>query len=312
MEMNTSNLKKVTAIVMPDVVYYHKNCADGFGAALAVWMKFPGMPIDFIPVAYGDTVELTDIEGKNVYVVDFSFDVETTKNMAAVSKSLTVLDHHKTAQAALEPLLDEGLIDGVFDMEHSGAYLTWKWLYPNGNVPKLIQIIQDRDLWKFEFPYTRDVQAALFSYPYDFITWRRILEQVEYATGLFDLQREGVAIERKHLKDIKELLDVSHRTMRFKGVYESVAGQPGDLMNVPTANLPYTMASDACQLLMSLNRKGMAATYYDGKDARYFSLRSNNDDIDVSFVAKQYGGGGHKRAAGFQMPLGWEGETEIK
>jgi nanoRNase/pAp phosphatase (c-di-AMP/oligoRNAs hydrolase) len=40
---------------------------------------------------------------------------------------------------------------------------------------------------------------------------------------------------------------------------------------------------------------------------RIFSLRSVGD-FDVSAIAKIYGGGGHKNAAGFTVPIGWEGE----
>jgi len=52
-----------------------------------------------------------------------------------------------------------------------------------------------------------------------------------------------------------------------------------------------------------------AACYYDRPDARVFSLRSRGEDgLDVAEIAASYGGGGHRNAAGFQMPLGWEGE----
>ena len=38
-------------------------------------------------------------------------------------------------------------------------------------------------------------------------------------------------------------------------------------------------------------------------------LRSTDDGLDVSEIAKQYGGGGHRNAAGFRMDSGWEGEA---
>lgn len=33
-----------------------------------------------------------------------------------------------------------------------------------------------------------------------------------------------------------------------------------------------------------------------------YSLRARADDFDVSVVAKEFGGGGHKAAAGFKSP----------
>ncbi|WP_224794071.1 DHHA1 domain-containing protein [Pseudomonas fluorescens] len=37
-----------------------------------------------------------------------------------------------------------------------------------------------------------------------------------------------------------------------------------------------------------------------------FSLRSTDEGMDVSEVASQYGGGGHRNASGFRVPFGHE------
>ena len=44
-----------------------------------------------------------------------------------------------------------------------------------------------------------------------------------------------------------------------------------------------------------------AACYWDTPEGRVFSLRSSSDGVDVSEIAKQFGGGGHKNAAGFKI-----------
>jgi uncharacterized protein len=106
---------------------------------------------------------------------------------------------------------------------------------------------------------------------------------------------EGGAIERKHFKDIEELLKITTRRMVIGGV------------EVPVANLPYTMSSDAAGALAKNSPFG--ACYFDRPDARVFSLRSRGPEgADVSEIGARYGGGGHKNAAGFQAPLGWEGD----
>jgi nanoRNase/pAp phosphatase (c-di-AMP/oligoRNAs hydrolase) len=66
-----------------------------------------------------------------------------------------------------------------------------------------------------------------------------------------------------------------------------------------------------CQPYASPNRQGeivtpaFAACYWDTPEGRVFSLRSIGD-FDVSEIAKQYGGGGHKNASGFRLPHGVE------
>ena len=49
--------------------------------------------------------------------------------------------------------------------------------------------------------------------------------------------------------------------------------------------------------------------YYDHEDKRIkVSLRSFHDTVDVSEIAKKFGGGGHKKAAGFTL----NGDTQIE
>ena len=43
--------------------------------------------------------------------------------------------------------------------------------------------------------------------------------------------------------------------------------------------------------------------YYDHNDKGIrVSLRAFHDAVDVSEISKKYGGGGHKKAAGFRLP----------
>jgi uncharacterized protein len=88
-----------------------------------------------------------------------------------------VLDHHITAAQELEGLLrNDGIVDGVFDMEKSGCLLTWEWFFKDRQPPQALLAVNDRDLWKFELPWTREIFLALTSYPYDFEAWDTTME----------------------------------------------------------------------------------------------------------------------------------------
>ena len=224
-----------------------------------------------------------DVTGKDVILVDFSYKRPVLEDMLTKANSITVLDHHKSAENELEELLWTEQIGGDFNMSRSGAMIAWYWYFTE-KAPKLIEHVQDRDLWTFKLEGTREIQAAVFSYPYDFEVWDRLME-----SDLNKLRSEGVAIERKHFKDINELLEVTTKMM-------TIAGH-----EVPVANLPYTMSSDAAHILADRGYP-FAGCYWDTPDARVFSLRSTEDGIDVAKIAEQYGGGGHKHASGFRMP----------
>lgn len=258
------------------ICIYHGNCADGFGAAWVV-RKALG-EIEFYPGTYQAVPP--DVTGKDVMMVDFSYKRPVLLEMAEKANSILIIDHHKTA---VEDLVDlPANVTTKFDMGRSGAMLTWEHFFQNDSPPPLLLHIEDRDLWRFALPNTREIQANVFSYPYDFQVWDTLMAAAPDA-----LAKEGKAIERKHFKDIQELLGVTTREMVIGG------------HRVPVANLPYTMSSDAGHELA----KGhpFAACYWDTPDGRVFSLRSNDDGVDVSEVAKQYGGGGHRNASGFRV-----------
>lgn len=212
-------------------------------------------------------------------MVDFSYKRDVLSKMAVEAKTLLVLDHHKTAAEDLTPPPE--YVDVVFDMDRSGAGITWDYFH-NTPRPALINHIEDRDLWRFKLEGTREIQAAVFSYPYEFEIWDRLMSM---DTEI--LRQEGEAIERKHHKDVAELVKVTQRQMVIGG-YE-----------VPVANLPYTLTSDAGHLMAE--GLAFAACYWDTPEGRVFSLRSHEDGVDVGEIAKQYGGGGHKHASGFRV-----------
>lgn len=287
---------------------YHGNCADGFASAWCVRRALGAVSVEFYAGVYQN--DPPDAAGRDVLMVDFSYKKEVLRAMAygrPGANTILVLDHHKTAAEELKwitkspPNWDEWegagphFLDGecavaaVFDMERSGAGITWDFFFPATPRPQLINHIEDRDLWRFSLDGTREIQAAVFSYPYDFEVWDWLMLEAD----LEQLRIEGQAIERKHHKDIAELTGVVTRMFTIGGHY------------VPVANLPYTLTSDAGHLLCG-ETFPFAGCYWDTPDGRVFSLRSRDDGADVGEVAKQYGGGGHKHASGFRVSFDHE------
>lgn len=287
----------MNAVVKPLCIYHH-NCADGFSAAWTVKQYFGD--VDFHHGKY--TEAPPDVTGRDVIIVDFSYSYDAIIEMSWTAASILILDHHKSAAENLIALPSAGLnisefkkeceftksvpnmlsIGVLFDMERSGAGIAWDFFFPNLPRPALINHIEDRDLWRFALPNTREIQANIFSHPYDFDVWDKLM-----TADCSELAIEGKAIERKHFKDMHELIAVTAREMVIGGLV------------VPVANLPYTMSSDAGSL-MAVN-KPFAACYWDTPAGRTFSLRSVEGGEDVSLIAQLYGGGGHKHAAGFSV-----------
>lgn len=257
---------------------YHGNCADGFTSAWVV-RRALGADTEFYPGIYGQPPPLENIRGKDVILVDYSYKRPIMEQIITEANSVLILDHHKTAEEDLKDLAGANV---VFDMNRSGARIAWDHFFPNEAPPPLLLVVEDRDLWRFSIPNAREIQAALFSYEYTFENWDQLMsDDLEF------LVSEGKVIERKHFKDIRELLEVTKTRMLIGGYV------------VPVANMPYTFGSDVGNILAK--GEPFAGYYYDTPKGRVFGLRSAEDGLDVSEIAKLYGGGGHKHASGFTV-----------
>jgi oligoribonuclease NrnB/cAMP/cGMP phosphodiesterase (DHH superfamily) len=158
-------------------------------------------------------------------------------------------------------------------------------------VPKLVDYVEDRDLWKFKYPETRALSDYVFSNPYTFENWDKLLNEFEDDLTRNSAVAKGEAINAKHNKDIDELSKLKFRT--------DIGGY-----NVWAANVPYTYASDLAGKLAEGEPFGVTYFYDGPRDKYVYSLRSKEDGVDVSEIAKTFGGGGHQHAAGFESPLG--------
>jgi uncharacterized protein len=272
------------------IVIYHGNCADGFSAAWCFWHKY-GDSCEYVAGVYQKPPP--DVTGRTVYLVDFSYKRAAVEQMLSTAESVTLIDHHKTAIEDLRPLFrsdswtgDPKPLNFYVDLERSGATLAWDYLFPGEPRPLLLGHVEDRDLWRFKLPNTREIQANVFSYDYTFEQWDRLMAAGQ--AELLQMTVAGAAIERKHHKDIAELVKVCKRRMVIGG------------HDVPVASLPYTLSSDAGHLMATGEK--FAACYWDTDTGRTFSLRSCDDGMDVSAIASGYGGGGHAKAAGFTVP----------
>jgi len=260
----------------PDVVLYHAECSDGFGAAWAIWKQFP--QARFVPVKHGAPPP-PDLQGQRIVIVDFSYARSILEAMAAETKDLLILDHHITSEKALE-----GLPYAYFDQTKSGAVLAWEWAHGTA-APWLLRYIQDKDLWTWALPESREISAALASYPFDFHVWDQLLQPT--------LEQEGRAILRYEQELVSKL--VAHAPMvEFQG--ETI---PAVQSSVLTSQIGERLSP----------HHPFCVIWHDRDGRRYFSMRSRSDGTDVGTIAASFGGGGHTHAAGFSVELAPDGSV---
>jgi oligoribonuclease NrnB/cAMP/cGMP phosphodiesterase (DHH superfamily) len=265
----------------PKLCIYHKGCLDGQGAALAMYLKHPYT--EFYPGVYSEAPP--DVTNREVYLVDFSYPIDVLAQMLETAKSVTIIDHHRTAIEALCSF-NHPKLTKVLSYDHSGAVLTFMYFFPSDEVPQLLQHIQDRDLWRFELTFTRPVTSYFYSLDFEPSEWAQYLEGSFWRRNCGIFIAGGETLMRQEVKRVRQLCE-SSRSMEICG------------HTVQVVNCNHFYASDVGHELAK--DRPFGATYYDVEDGRVFSLRSDDKGLDVSEIAKTFGGGGHKHASGFKI-----------
>lgn len=304
---------------MKTYVLYHGNCFDGMASAWAfnkyyehevAFGKWRGDKPIFIPVVYG--VDAPTIEPDSiVFLLDFSFPVTTMAILIGAMRHVTVIDHHKTAEAALTELWDdlplydrEEKFHMVFDLEKSGARLTWEFFFPKHEAPPLILYVEDRDLWRSKLPQSEAINAFIQSYPMDLVNYDEVATQLGASMSneeslLENCAEMGRAISRYKATMTAKMCE-SPRMVTLKSVN-------GGSHHVPVVNASMLFSECGDYLCKAHPESPFAAYYFDrGDGIRQWGMRGRGT-FDTTTVAKHYGGGGHRDASGFQQPIPYGG-----
>lgn len=264
------------------VILYHKNCPDGFGGAWAAWMKFKNSA-EYIAI---DPHVLPEekLIGKEIYVVDNSFSREVLEELMRTNKCVVVIDHHGSARADVE-----AFPQNVFDNDHSGAVLAWNYFHPGKKVPMLLQYVEDSDLWNFKLPHTEFIGLYITSYPFDFLSWSTLAKIVEDKEKRKRCIEDGKAIGRYFNQVVDEVVKKA----------EYVQFGKFRILAVNSSSKKFTSVIGN---ILAKKAAPFGVVWFEAQGVLHVSLRTNGK-IDVSKVAAQFGGGGHKNAAAFIMPF---------
>lgn len=275
-------------------IVYHGNCIDGFTAAWVCHLKYSDAT--FLEEFHGDPKNGTDFaktkwllenatKQDDIIFVDICPSRELLVTLHAKVKSLFVWDHHKSAER-----FTKDLPYVTIDQHHSGAGIAWYKCHPKYQVPFLVQLVEDRDLWKWEIPDAEKYLMIIDMLKKDFDVYTdfsKLLENIDSRSEL--LERAEMYLEYKQYC-----------------IRRSISRNKLHVLNIAGHLIPAINANDfQSEIGAQLSEKAPAAcVYYRSNNAWLFSLRSakeNPEHLDVEVLASKYGGGGHKHAAGFTL-----------
>lgn len=275
---------------MRRVCFYHAGCPDGFGAAWAVRRAW-GPDAEYRARGHDDPLQAETWAGCELVFVDIAPSNTALWSLASRAARIVVLDHHVSARdryrtdADLAYELERRGHRVHFDLAHSGAVLAWQHFHPDAPLPRLLAYVEDQDLWRWQLPDSEAVNAAIGSHPRRFETWDRLADE-----SIDRLVAEGRPIVREHRSEVERALLSAH----------SVA--VGEL-RLEAVNALFQRSSIGHELAKRAAYGSHCGMVYRVIGRRVECSLYSLGDFDVAAIAADLGGGGHRNAAGFTVPV---------
>ncbi len=264
------------------VILYHGSCPDGFGSAYAAWKRF-GETAEYIPLHRGDPLP-EGLEGDHLYFLDFTYEQADMDHFVAIAKTVTVLDHHSGVQDVVESMPAY-----IYDNNKSGAGISWSYFNPTLPFPKLLEHIQDDDLFRFALPDTKAVLSYLTVHPFTFESWDELAQKLEDEASAESFLTTAHAYAQYTTLLAQSAANKAVR-ISFEGYEVMFANaHPSKVMKSLVGNL-LAKEHPPFALVASAHPKGFG-----------ISIRGNGS-VNVAKLAEKYGGNGHHDSAGFLVP----------
>lgn len=313
------------------IAFYHNNCCDGLFGAYAAWKKFRGnillIPIDYSRLEKQDIFEFVDyylvqnffknkrfsyfayelidlssnMSNIDVYFIDIAPDLKKFQDLLLMFKSVTILDHHKTAkdrylEAYPECVVENGKITELvfknsnikFANEMCGSMLAEEFFF--GQVKPYNELVNDYDMWIKAMP---DSDA--------FVAGAMALNP-KTIKNLDDILNEGI-------HKVIEIGEVIQNTRERRSDSCCSRAVPIDLIHgdqtykAALVNSELDLSSILCNKLVTKFNYDVAVAYSIKTNNEVgFSVRSA-EHIDSTFLSTSHGGGGHRCASGFASTL---------
>jgi oligoribonuclease NrnB/cAMP/cGMP phosphodiesterase (DHH superfamily) len=276
------------------ILIYHHDDNDGCCAAAIAGNSYGRNEFDikFVAINYGkESWSEDEIKAaEKVWLVDFTSD-KMDEFVKVCGSKLIWIDHHKTAVEKFPNLWNSSSIPGIRSLGNAACVLTWEFTHPEDiSSPVAVAYIGDKDMWRFEYPETRAFTAGfnLMVKTPDDILWDVLLGP-EYEDTVHNMISIGELLLKAQNYKLQKAFD--------RGVDCTFHNWKARLVNT-TGSI-----SELGEFIYRKPEYDIAIMWQAVEDMVVFSLRSDSsspNSPDCAEIAQQYGGGGHRNAAGFQ------------
>lgn len=304
------------------VAFFHR-CADGFASLAIVKMYDP--EVYAIGIGYHDPVPFDRIkENDTVYILDITFPYYDMVKLHEQYKvywfdHVVKKDHreeykipvvHHTAHGSETTYTQ---IDGMRDPGRASCCMVWEFfvakmvkeqhalLDPKHPLdpyilPKGLQYIEDYELWRHKYPETLMFQRGIALYEH------RLYGNQKYDRT--DFWPKIILDDKTLLEEVVESGTMINQSVELLNMYLCLELAFKIIIDDYTLLVANYSGSDSTFFKSMLEEDGtvdavMFFVWNNRQDCWKCTLYRINDTIDVSEIAKKFGGGGREGAAGF-------------
>lgn len=274
----------------------HSADLDGHCSGAIIKKRWPGTEV--IGYNYGQPFPWDKTKDQDVIMVDVSLPMKDMMKLSKESSSFTWIDHHPSAIKDFEEVKSayKGKVFTVLREGVAACELAWGHCFPDEPAPFGVYLLGTYDVWRgfgndfwestvlpFQYGMRLNCQSSA-TFPVD------ILDSDKVVTGV-----------QKYIENGRLILEYQSNQNSFamKAAFDTilVGGKRAIMCNIGGAN------SIAFKSVYDPQKHDvMVAFNYNGKHDEYkLSIYSDKPDVNCYEIAKQFGGGGHFSAAGFQV-----------
>ncbi len=293
------------------VIIHHSKDLDGYGSAVLV-LKYlinnfniekkhiKTFPVDYNSYNFNNIIKHIN-KDTIVYVLDFCLKEHEMNNICEICQKLIFCDHHIKSKDIIDNLNYEN-IEKIFNFEnekYSACGLIYEYLFKeNFENNYLVESINNSDIWKFNKDYFKPIISFICS-----LTWKDydLLRKLIFDKTLYDQ-----LFTKEQMFVLGKTFSISYE----KYIESLISGESGFITTYNNHkcfvinNTNGSINSEMLNKALYKYNLDIAISYSDilkTEMKRVFSLRSI--EIDVCEIASKFGGGGHVKASGFDMPL---------
>jgi len=314
-------------------VVMHASCLDGSASGYAAWKHFKESA-NYYEMHYGNKFPVqTSGNDHTLYFVDFCLPLKRLLELKQQFKTVQVIDHHKSSyedfitDLAIEVVKKYTWFEGltlttlayfitflcdvdkvflrffcnkvgidtpIFDMNKSGALLTWEYFHSDKHTPEFIKYISDRDLWKFEYENTKPAIEGfkLYNRHHIFEDWDKVCSDEDYLKTILDEGNLIVDYKKSVVNDFVSRKDnylITYIDNNKVAIYNTTVhgDEIAEAFYDSSLEIDYTIG-------YRVTNTGQIK----------LSFRSHPEyGTDVIKIAKKYKGGGHEHSSGALLDL---------